>query len=147
MTTMEARGRAVSITASIELVTETCYSCGVLFAMAKEYRQKRLDDHDNFYCPNGHGQQYTGETQREKAARLERELEAQRRSAAEERRWYGTRLAERDRSLSATRGVVTKLRKRTQAGACPFGCRRHFVDLQRHVASKHAGQTFEAEAE
>lgn len=144
-TKMEARGRAVTITAAIELVTETCYSCGVLFAMAKDYVQKRRDDHFSFYCPNGHSQAYTGETARQKAERLETELERQRRYNAEDREWFGERLESTRRRLSATRGVVTRLRKRAVAGACPFGCRRHFANLQRHVARQHPGQEFEGE--
>lgn len=140
-TRLEARGRAVTITAAIELVTETCCACGVLFAMAKDYRQKRLDDHDQFYCPNGHSQSYVGETQRERADRLEREAEAERRAS----RWWREQTEQTERRLSATRGVVTKLRKRAHAGVCPFGCRRHFTNLERHVASKHPGQQLEGE--
>jgi hypothetical protein len=134
------RGIAFTTTERVSLETETCYRCGVLFAMTAEYRQKRLADHSlNFYCPNGHGQAYIGKT--------EAERERERREAAERREKYWRSSAEdTERRLRATKGVVTKMRKRVTAGTCPFGCRRHFANLERHVASKHPGAKLEGEA-
>ena len=133
------RGIAFTSTERIQLETETCYRCGVLFAMTAEYRRKRLEDHTlNFYCPNGHDQHYIGKTDAEKERKL--------RQAAERREKYWRESSEdTERRLRATKGVVTKLRKRAHAGTCPFGCRRHFADLERHVASKHPGQQLEGE--
>lgn len=31
-------------------------------------------------------------------------------------------------------------------GTCPFGCRRHFVDLERHVTTKHPDGKLDGEA-
>jgi hypothetical protein len=42
---------------------------------------------------------------------------------------------------------ATSLRVPVETGACPFGCRRHFANLERHVATKHGGQQLEAEGE
>ena len=47
-----------------------------------------------------------------------------------------------ERQAAAKRGQVTKLKKRAAAGVCPC-CNRTFVELQRHMATKHP--TFTAE--
>ena len=121
-----------------ELVVTSCW-CGIFLAIPRDlYQAARRDHAKNVYCPLGHSFVYTGKTE---ADQLRASL-----------RWEQDRaaalLAERDgarASLRATRGVVTKLRKRATAGACPFGCRRHFADLERHVAIKHIGETLEGE--
>jgi hypothetical protein len=144
-----AAGVGHTITIGIELVTEDCYSCGVLFALSADLRTKRLADKQTFYCPNGHGQVYSGESDAAKARRLAKELERARENAAWQAEYAREEAARRgaaERSLAATRGQVTKLRKRVVAGACPFGCRRHFANLERHVATRHDGQSLEGES-
>jgi len=133
------RGSVLTVRQDVELVTETCYSCSILFAMPEDYREARLRNHSlTFYCPNGHSQKYVGETEAEKYKRLYQ--------ASERRAGENYDRAERaERSRTALRGVVTRQRNRAVAGACPFGCRRHFADLERHVAAKHPGQKLEGE--
>ena len=113
------------------LEVEIC-TCGVLFAAPKHMLDTRREDGRNFYCPNGHLLSYNGDiTQlKKKVASLKDEVARQR--------------ALRDQteaSLRATRGVVTKQRKKLEevvAGVCPVdGCKRHFRDLRRHISSKH----------
>ena len=109
----------------VAFVTEECCRCGVLFAMTKELRDHRLSDKGEFYCPNGHQQSYVGETDAQKAKRLEARLVAEKdqRQAAERR-------AERARKEAA------RLKRRAQAAACPC-CNRTFVQLARHLKTKH----------
>ena len=38
--------------------------------------------------------------------------------------------------LRATKGVVTKIRRRVANGVCPC-CKRHFVNLKRHMSGQH----------
>lgn len=135
--TTRADGRGQTITIGIELITETCYSCGVLFALPKDLREKLLEQRERmtFYCPNGHGQSYLGKSLKDQLKEVERQRDRAWEAEAEQRR----RVQAEQRVTAAYKGQVTKLRKRAVAGTCPFGCRRHFVDLERHVASKHAG--------
>lgn len=106
-----------------------CASCGVSYALTDAYETRRRDDHERFYCPNGHGQSYPqkneAEKQRERAERLERQL------------------ANRDETLrierashSATKGQLTKTRKRIAHGVCPC-CKRSFANLERHMSGQH----------
>jgi hypothetical protein len=115
--------------ATVELDGIECASCGMLFGISQTYLRKRLEDHKGFYCPNGHANYFPQETE---AERLRGQLEfARTRARGEERR---REVAER--SLAATKGVVTKLKKRVANGVCPC-CNRHFADLQRHMDGQH----------
>jgi septal ring factor EnvC (AmiA/AmiB activator) len=99
--------------------------------MTKELRDRRLEDHKAWYCPNGHSQSYTGKTEAEKLReRLER-VEIQRDHAREE--------AERQKRIAAAaKGQATKAKNRAAKGVCPHpDCKRSFVDVARHVATKH----------
>lgn len=132
---LDARGYTIS--ASTRLVTESCYSCGVVFAMPEDLRRELLDNHArSFYCPNGHGQHYTGKTaaqkQRERAERLEQQLA----SRAEDLRVQRAETETARRKLAATKGQLTKTRRRAANGVCPC-CNRSFVNVARHVSSQH----------
>lgn len=119
------------------LTPQTCCNCGVLFAM-EYWRTKRLqENHQTFYCPNGHGQSYTGPTE---ADRLKGQLEAARSLAvreADRRREAEARTEAERRSSAAYKGHVTRIRNRIANGVCPAGCNRHFDNVERHIASKH----------
>jgi len=127
-----------TITERVTLLALHCAGCGVLFALPSHLEQEVRRTHATFYCPNGHNNYFPAETEAERYKRLYEQSE--RRAGAN----YD-RAEDAEKRLRATKGVVTKLRKRIVAGVCPFGCRRHFADLERHVASKHPNQHLEAE--
>src|SRR3990167_5952140 len=68
----EEDGMNLSIQETRWLVTETCASCGIEFAMPANLRNSRKRDLALFYCPNGHSQAYT----ESEADRLTRDLAA-----------------------------------------------------------------------
>ena len=125
-----------SIDITVQIVAERCITCGVVFGVEAGYQQRRKDDHRDYACPNGHWQHYTGETEAEKLRKqlkaTEERLDLVRNLKAGEAR----RADHAERRLAATKGVVTKLKKRAAAGVCPC-CTRHFTNLERHMASKH----------
>ena len=132
------RGNTFEI--GVTLVVEECVNCHVVFAITQEFQARMRDTHHSFYCPNGHGQSYLAETEAEKLAR-------QLKFMKQDLDWYKTaearQSAERaatERQLAATKGVVTRMRKRAITGACQF-CHRHFANVERHVASKHPKET------
>lgn len=113
------------------LYIEHCYKCGITFGMPEDFRDYCKRDKASFYCPNGHGQVYT----RSKEQELEAALEAARTDTA----YWRQELALSERRRSAIKGQVTRLKKRVVAGMCAF-CRRHFENVERHMASKHPGE-------
>lgn len=126
-----------------ELTTLICANCAVMFAIPSRMMEERRDDHKTFWCPNGHHNFYPQESEEERAKRL---LKYTKDDLARER----ARRDQVEASLRATKGVVTKQRKKLEkvvAGVCPVdGCHRHFKDLRRHISTKHPDYTGQAQA-
>lgn len=97
-----------------------------------------------FYCPYGHPQVFAvGETDEQKLRR-ERDRLFQRIAEKDDEIKRQRDLREgTERQLSATKGVVTRIKNRVGHGVCPC-CTRSFANLARHMQTQHAG--FAAEA-
>lgn len=116
------------VTNSVRMRGETCWSCGIQFAMPEVWARTKEVDGSGFKCPAGCPLRY-GKSQMQE---LEEKLSAQRRLTEwAERRTVKERLRHR-----ATKGHLTRQKKRTAAGVCPC-CNRSFKALQRHMKSKH----------
>lgn len=125
------------LTYSGRLIATRCW-CGIRYAVPEEFDQAA---HENpklaTYCPLGHRGYFT----KSAADELRQELERERnRTTILNARLDQARAAaahERSRA-NAYKGALVKTRQRAAKGVCPVpGCRRHFVDVQRHVESKH----------
>lgn len=126
--------RNVTITQdiTIELITEDCCNCGVMFGFTGELRKQRLADKATFYCPNGHPQSYMGKSMKEQLAEAKRATA----SAEEEARIQAARANNAERDAAAATREAQRLLKRASAGVCPC-CERSFVQLSRHMKTKH----------
>jgi hypothetical protein len=134
------------ITWSTTLVPVTCCECGVLFGVPQD-----LDRHNyeqgpkrSFWCPSGHEQHYTKSEVQKLREKLAAEQAARERAEAREIHQRDQRLAA-ERSASAYKGRVTRLKNRAAAGVCPC-CNRTFQQLARHMASQHPDFTESADA-
>lgn len=60
---------------NIELIQETCCTegCGIVFFLEEKYQQRLVSTKRTFYCPNGHSQNYIGESDKAKVIRLQNE--------------------------------------------------------------------------
>ena len=110
------------------LTITTCVSCGVRYALPRELDDRRQLTKDWTYCPNGHQQQYIGRTMEEqrdeaRAALLRSEGAVDRLS---------------NDILNKVKHIK-RLKTRAARGVCLF-CKRHFVNVERHVQSKHKGE-------
>lgn len=123
---------------SLEVVT--CPTCRITYAIPESFaRSARAYPGGRsggwtICCPMGHDWHYTGKS-------IADQLQDERAALEEERRrTQATRdlLAHEERSHAATRGHLTRAKRRVHAGVCPVpGCKRHFKDLERHMESKH----------
>jgi uncharacterized protein with PIN domain len=97
-----------------------------------------------FYCGFGHAQVFAeGETDLEIMTR-ERNRLRQRLAERDDAILHQRNLREAtERKLLATRGVITRIKKRVGHGVCPC-CNRTFGDLSRHMKTNHP--TYAAEA-
>lgn len=57
----------------------TCAQCGVVFGLPDHLEEARRDDHETFYCPNGHSLVFSSPSKNERRiAALEAELREER---------------------------------------------------------------------
>lgn len=120
-------------TESIELYVLDCARCGVVFAINRDYEQRRRKDGSGFYCPNGHSNIYQPALEAEKQKRQIATLERRLANAQEDARAANA-------SLITTKGHLTRARKRADKGLC-LHCNRHFANVERHVAHMHPEKT------
>ncbi len=98
----------------------------------------------SFYCAYGHSNVFVEGENEETKLRRERDRLTQRLAEKDDEIRRQRDLREgTERQLSATRGVVTRIKNRIGHGVCPC-CNRTFGDLSRHMATKHP--TYAAEA-
>lgn len=114
---------------NIVLEVHHCGVCGVIFAMEEGYADARRSDKKSWCCPNGHSFSWRGKPEVE---------ELKDKLAAERRRVEATRdlLRAEERSHTATKGHLTRTKRRVAHGVCPC-CNRTFAQLERHMKSKH----------
>ncbi len=103
-------------------VVEHCYKCGIAWAVTQDFQNRRLKDHDLFYCPSGHGQYYCGKSEEEK---LRDQLKASQ-----------AKLATAQFELQVNEKQIKRLNKRIANGVCPC-CHRQFIQMTRHMRTKH----------
>jgi hypothetical protein len=121
---------------SVEMIYQTCITCGVLFGLPANLDAEFRKNHKNFYCPNGHEQHYSGKSEAEKLrdekVRLQSQLDQ---SQARADSWRA-RQEETERSLRSTKGVVTRIKNRVASGKCVC-CSRKFPDIGAHMKAEH----------
>jgi hypothetical protein len=128
-------GAAVTVLIALEDMGACC-TCGTRFAAEAQFKRNRLDDHRPFYCPNGHSQSYVGETEAQRLAK-ELERERKRREQAEDlARRRGAECDQLVKTKAQTLGKLRAIKQRVKNGVCPC-CNRSFVQLARHMATKH----------
>ena len=113
-----------------EVITCCGVDCGISFAVPLWWIQGKRCNHSYFYCPNGHHQHFTGESELEKVRR-ERDLARQQIERAEQE--ASEALEKAFKAERATR----RLKKRAAGGTCPC-CQRTFSNMAQHMQKQHA---------
>lgn len=109
-----------------------CCNCFVEFGINSEQDEALRNSHKMFYCPSGHPQSYTAQSEKE-ALRLERDRLKQQLAQKDDA------IADEQRRREAAEKKAARVEKRARAALCPC-CNRSFGNLARHMATKHKGQ-------
>lgn len=128
----------MSTTVTTERITwfvHECIDCSVRFAVTDFFDDRRRADKKNFYCPNGHSQAYL-ESESDRLRKQLAKAEGNRKAAEERVQRERDRVEAEKRQHAATKGQLTKTKKRISGGVCPC-CNRSFVDLGRHMSGEH----------
>lgn len=117
-----------------DMCRESCIVCGVEFyypaPLYDAALQRRGPNGLQIYCPNGHTFHYVGESD-EEGLRRKLDIANQRIARAEQE------ASEALREKEKAEARIKRLMKRAGNGACPC-CNRHFVNLERHMKTKHS---------
>lgn len=130
---------------SVSAETLTCCdsNCGISFSVPAWWLKGKRETHAWFFCPNGHRQHFTAETDEEKMRR-ERDIARQQLARAEQEKAEAETNAEKasKRAFKAEQ-AKKKLERRTAAGTCPC-CRRTFSNMSTHMRKQHPDFVAEA---
>lgn len=110
-----------------------CWRCGVTIVMPQNLVSKRREDHESFYCPNGHSGYFPQKSDLEKTREL---LETERRWRIQERERHEREEKSLKSVATAAKGQLTKIKNRVTNGVCPC-CSRSFKNLQKHMLTVH----------
>lgn len=102
----------------VTLTTCTCVACGIVFAMPSDFKSELRQNHKTFYCPSGHSQWFSYETE---AETLQKELRRKEQELA-------------DKVIENLN--LQKEYLRLKKGTCPC-CKRTFQNLKSHIRNQH----------
>jgi len=123
----------IMINGQLHAITE-CGCCGVVYTVPYKAHEHARRKGGFFHCPNGHQWGWDGKSSENAQLRLERDRLKQRLAQKDDA------ISSLEGSLTATKGVVTRMKNRAAAGVCPC-CNRSFQNLRRHMHSKHPNYT------
>lgn len=110
----------------------TCGACGIVYAMEVGFYARKLADKTSFWCPNGHGRAFTGKSEGQQLKEAEAQAEHLRNALTHTQ----DQLEATERSRTAYKGQVTKIKRRVGKGVCPC-CNRYFRELGDHMTTEH----------
>lgn len=121
---------------TVTLEPKECPSCGTVFGVVSAVYQRYKNNGQAIRCTNPKCAWDSMVIQETEAMRLQKKLD----SEVQARRWVEQSLAAEKNSHAATKGTLTKIRKRVHNGVCPC-CNRTFANLARHMKTKHPDVT------
>jgi hypothetical protein len=124
------------ITALETFTVHHCGECGVAFAMADSFMNRRIEDKKTWYCPNGHARVFKGESE---VDQLKKQLQHKQQTLnqyIQSNASLHTQLTRQKNSNRALKAAKTKIMNRVKNGVCPC-CNRSFKNLQLHFKSVH----------
>lgn len=123
-----------TITFTETLTVLHCTTCGMAYGITEAFVEEARRKRSTFYCPRGHGEWFPGKTD----AELRRQAERDAANAREEARIAAAAAATAKRELAKAKKAAAAAERRAKAALCPVpGCKRSFVQLDRHLHAKH----------
>jgi hypothetical protein len=115
----------LAIETTLTFFVEECITCGVRFGIPQGLVDRRRENHQEFFCPNGHSMYYSGLSEAEKLRAELKRKEQELADQVQEKLWAQQDIEKLQKKL-----------KRVHKGTCPC-CKRSFQDLKRHMETKH----------
>lgn len=131
---MSKTGHAFQVATTF--VTIECCNCHVLFAIANETDDRLRESHEWFYCPFGHRQHFSSDSEKEKLMAEVASLGQQLKTSRKQMEWKDQAVRNAKNATRAQKAAKTRLKNRIGNGVCPC-CNRSFTNVARHMKSQH----------
>ncbi len=105
-----------------------CWKCGIKYALESDFRQRKNNFNESWYCPNGHSTVFRDSELEKTKKRLK--------WAEESRDRYREHWQSEEKKVATYKGHHTRLKNRIKNGVCPC-CKRSFKNVKRHIKNKH----------
>jgi len=121
-------GFAVAVSKTVHYTLLHCGECDIDFGVPDEFYRERKEDGKSWYCPRGHCRVFRDSDLDRTRKMLE---EANRRNSS-----LATDLTNTQNKLNKVVKEKRRIENRIEKGVCPC-CNRTFLNLQKHMATKH----------
>lgn len=137
MNTIHAINRTIAV--EQRLVHMQCPTCSVDYALGEHFFDRRHEDHQTWYCPNGHSLHFPqGSSEAEKLRAELAQVKRQKQWAREDANRQREQKLAAERSRAAIKGHMTRMKNRIANGVCPVGgCKRSFSNVHEHIRHQH----------
>jgi len=125
----------MQFTETMEYRRLQCTQCGVVYFFPEKWCVNAAEKKTGWECPNGHGQMFR-DSERDQLRRERDRLKQRLAQKDDEINWQRDRREAAEHTARAYKGHVTRIKRRVGKGSCPC-CKRHFTNLEKHMASKH----------
>lgn len=116
-----------TVTKSVEIEIVEMDCCNSYVALTQSQFKEFRRSHKNFYCPKGHPRHYPDESDIERLERLNSNLHKK----------VGELRSHNDGLLTVITSKDKRYKRLAEKGVCP-DCRRNFVNVARHMKTKHS---------
>ncbi len=126
----------MELVVNFAVITCCHQGCGVVFAVPAWWENNRRADHTLWFCPNGHSQHFSAESDEEKERRLRKEAEQRILNAQAKVNEARHEAEVLKRQVAVQKGLTTRLKNRVHCGVCTC-CNRTFTNVAEHMKTKH----------
>lgn len=130
-----------SVSFNVKLAVISCGSCGGTYAINEHFRQQCWEQGSSWTCPYCKcGWGYSNDNENARLKKKVEELQANQARTLSRLNEEVSRSNHLTIQLKGTKTRLTNVKKRVANGVCPC-CNRTFVNLQRHMHTKHPDYT------
>jgi hypothetical protein len=119
----------------VQLKRLSCCDCATEFAISEQLYNRRINDGQKFFCPNGHSQVFTESENTILKKQLGQALASKKFYEERSERYREAMIKEENRNRGL-KSALTLTKRRIAKGKCPC-CERIFNDLAAHMSEKH----------
>lgn len=122
-------------TTDVDFVVKTCPVCGVIYALTEDFKDRKLEYDEDWYCPNGHNLIFTDPPKKKMQRQID-QLQNDKDHFKGRMYHYMEEAEHKGYQRRGHKAAHTRMKNAISRGQCPC-CGDEFEDLKAHMNSKH----------